>query len=109
MCVCTWVLWWRSTVHFNADGPSGPSSGSVADPWNVIVCPGRTFVPSAGELIVGDGRVLPTTIGTVAVDDRPAGAVTVRRALNVRDAGCRVRVASGSAAVEVLPSPKFQR
>ncbi len=70
--VCTWVLWWSSTVQVSAPAASAPSSGSVAEPWNVTVWPGQTGVPSAGDVIVGVGGVLPTMIVTVAVDDRPA-------------------------------------
>src|SRR5262245_34608080 len=106
--VCTWVLWCRRTVQLRAAGGSGPSSGSVAEPWKFTVWPGSTDMPSAGRLIVGVGGALPTTMVTVALEEEPAVSVTVSFAANERTP-VEVYVCDGLAAVEVAPSPKSHR
>ncbi len=102
------MLWCSSTVHFRAEAPSTPSSGSVAEPWYEMVSPGRAVVPPWGAVMVGVGGRLPTTTSTTSVDDAPEGTLTVSFAVNLLGVDV-VYVCDGLAAVEVAPSPKSHR
>src|SRR5918994_7138735 len=61
------VLWWNWTSHEKADAGSVPSSGSDAEPVNVIVSPASYVVPAIGLVTDALGRVLLVTKSVAAL------------------------------------------
>src|SRR4029453_7763771 len=87
--VCTTCSWQfdgqccSTKAQLSAEGGSGPSCPSVAEPMNDMTSPTFHVVPAAGLLIVATGAVLPTVMVTVFAPDAPEGSVTRRAAVTV--------------------------
>ena len=76
-----WSLWIRSMSQLNADGGSGPSSGSLPVALRFTGAPSIENVFAFGSRTWAAGAVLPAVITVVAVAAPPLPSLSLRRAV----------------------------